>query len=174
MPKLRHYDHLGTARFVTFSCYNRQQLLTNLVARETVLAELSRLRGVYRIRLLGYVIMPEHVHLVLLPPDDLRLGPTIGVFKTRSAHTILSWMRSDPQHAWWIQRRASGGAAVWERRCYDHNCRTPEIVIEKIKYCHDNPVKRGLADRPEDWQWSSCRWYLGQREGVLEIDGIEL
>jgi len=49
-----------------------------------------------------------------------------------------------------------------------------KVVVEKVKYCHDNPVKRGLVAQPEDWPWSSCRWYQGQREDVPEIDGIEL
>ncbi|MCX6833774.1 MAG: transposase [candidate division Zixibacteria bacterium] len=173
MPKLRHYDHLGTARFVTFSCYQRQRLLSDNIARQSVLDELSRLRTDHEIRVLGYVVMPEHVHLVLFPPDDVKLGPLICALKARSAHTILGWMRSDqrPQR---ILLRPEGAPAIWQRRCYDHNCRTPGIVVEKVKYCHDNPVKRGLVAHAEDWPWSSCRWYLGQREGVPEIDGIEL
>jgi len=174
MPKLRHYDDLGTVRFVTFSCYRRQRLLTEQTACEAILTELLRLRRDRGINILGYVIMPEHVHLVILPPDDLKLGPAIGVFKTRSAHMILNWARSDQRKRDRIVRRETGAAAVWQRRCYDHNCRTTEIVIEKVKYCHDNPVKRGLVSRPEDWPWSSCRWYQGLREGVLEIDGIEM
>jgi putative transposase len=112
--------------------------------------------------------------LGLLPPDDVKLGAVVGAFKARSAHTILDWLRSDLQRSRHIMIRREGNAAVWQRRCYDHNCRTPEIVVEKIKYCHDDPMKRGLVDKPEDWPWSGCRWYLGHRESVPEIDGIEL
>jgi putative transposase len=174
MPKLHHFDHLGTARFVTFSCYRRQPLLTSPVVREIILAELARLRHDRSIKLLGYVIMPEHIHLVVLPPYGLRLGPTIGILKTRTAHAILDCWRSDQQQRRRILRRENGAAAVWHRRCYDHNCRTPETVIEKVEYCHDNPVKRGLVPRAEDWPWSSYLWYRGHREGVLEIDGTEM
>jgi putative transposase len=173
MPKLRHYDHLGTARFVTFSCFQRLRLLSDSIARQAVLDELSRLRTNHDIRVLGYVVMPEHVHLVVLPPDDVNLGPLIGALKARSARVILDLIRSCPRRQR-LPVRPGGTPAVWQRRCYDHNCRTPEDVVEKVKYCHDNPVKRGLAAKPEDWPWSSCRWYLGQREAVLEIDGIEM
>jgi putative transposase len=79
-------------------------------------------------------------------------------------------------HLWWdsrILQRPDGSPAVWQRRCYDHNCRTPEIVVEKLKYCHDNPVKRGLVNHPEDWPWSSYNWYQGRRDGIFEIDGYE-
>ncbi|MCX6835477.1 MAG: transposase [candidate division Zixibacteria bacterium] len=173
MPKLRHYDHLGTARFVTFSCYQRQRLLGDSIGRQAVLDELSRLRTDHGVKVLGYVVMPEHVHLVLLPPDDVKLGPLIGALKARSAHIILDWIRNG-QRRQRVPVRSGGTPAVWQKRCYDHNCRTPEIVVEKVKYCHDNPVKRGLVAQPENWPWSSCRWYVGQREGIPEIDGIEL
>ena len=174
MPKLRHYDHLGIARFVTFTCYQRQGLLTSPVPRRAVVDELIRLRSDDDMKILGYVVMPEHVHLVLLPPDDVKLAPLIGALKARSAHTILEWMRSDPERSRWIMARDGVNAAVWQKRCYDHNCRTTEVVVEKVKYCHDNPVKRGLVAQPEDWPLSSCRWYQGQRKDVPEIDGIEL
>jgi putative transposase len=174
MPKLRHFDHLGTARFVTFSCYRRRPLLEDMNARKIIIAELARLRQDRNIKLIAYVIMPEHMHLVVLPPEGLKLGPAIGIFKTRTAHAILDFWRSDQQQRGRIVKRESGDAAVWQRRCYDHNCRTPDTVLEKVRYCHNNPVTRRLVERPEDWPWSSCRWYLGHREGVLEIDGIEI
>ena len=171
MPKLHHFDRLGTARFVTFGCFRRRHLLADAAACEIVLTELARLRDHRNVRVLGYVIMPDHVHLILHPPDDIRLGTAIGVFKTRTAHRILE-LWNDGRRQSRIPRRDNGEAAVWQRRCYDHNCRTDEIVIEKLKYCHDNPVKRGLVDRAEDWPWSSCRWYLGHREGVFPIDEL--
>ena len=72
MPRLRHYDHLGTARFVTFCCYHRYQLLTDSNDIRAVLGCLDRVCGKHDIRILGYVIMPEHVHFVLHPPDEVR------------------------------------------------------------------------------------------------------
>ena len=170
MPRLRHYDSLNTARFVTFSCYRRHRYLADRLSRDMVLEEITALRDVHKIKVLGYVVMPEHIHLVLHPPDDLELGRIIGQFKARSARAILSHCR---QSRGQILVRPDGRPAVWHRRCYDHNCRTAEIVLEKIRYCHDNPVKRGLASRPEDWPWSSYRWYHGRRNDVLEIDGYE-
>ncbi|UCD63515.1 MAG: hypothetical protein JSW34_12325 [Candidatus Zixiibacteriota bacterium] len=67
MPKLRHYDHAGTGRFVTFCCYRLQPYLTCLRATELPIQELDAARLRHRFRLLGYVVMPEHVHLVMLP-----------------------------------------------------------------------------------------------------------
>ena len=69
MPKLRHYDDLNTARFVTFSCYRRLQLLVQSQVIRVFLETVSAIRKEPQFRLLGYVIMPEHVHLVLHPID---------------------------------------------------------------------------------------------------------
>ena len=173
MPKFRHDDHPGLARFVTFTCFRRRRLLSDVFTCQAVLAELSRLRSVHRIKIVGYVIMPEHIHVILIPPNDLPVGSVIGSMKCRTAHAVLNRWRDAGQAPDPIPHHNSGQAAVWQRRCLDHNCRTYETVLEKLSYCHENPVKRGLVKRPEDWPWSSCRWYLGDRDVVLEIDGLE-
>ena len=132
-----------------------------------ILNELRALRTHHSVKILGFVIMPDHVHLVILPPDGLKLGILIGQMKGRSAHAIIR-SRKD------ISQRSNGQPTVWQRRCYDHNCRNHETVIEKIQYCHNNPVNRGLVNDSGDWPWSSYRWYNGDKDVVLDIDGVEL
>ena len=170
MPKLRHFDALGTARFVTFTCYRRYRYLTTARAREVLIQGLAHLRTQREFRILGWVLMPEHVHLVLLPPGGVRLGDAIGRFKSWTARQILN----APEFKGVVQHRNGGRRALWERRCYDHNCRTAEAVRQKIEYCHKNPVKRGLVDHPSEWAWSSYNWYRGERPIVSEIDGMEI
>ncbi|RKX29035.1 MAG: hypothetical protein DRP47_02740 [Candidatus Zixiibacteriota bacterium] len=167
MPRLRHYDDLGTARFITFSCYRRRKYMTDVTTVMILLYQLKTLRSNHAVKILGYVVMPDHVHLVLLPPDGSKLGVLIGQLKGRSAHEIIR-TRKD------IIQRSSGQPAIWQRRCYDHNCRTPDVVIEKIRYCHNNPVSRGLVGEPGDWPWSSYGWYNGDSDCPFDIDGIEL
>jgi len=140
MTKLKHYDNLGTARFVTFSCYYRLPSLNNPGAKEIVIEELDRARTKHGFRLLGYVLMPDHAHLVLFPPEGMELGLVIREIKSRSARRYFAT----------AQIGASGRRVFWQRRCYDHNCRTPETVREKIEYCHNNPVKRGLVSHPSE------------------------
>jgi len=84
MTKLKHYDDLGTARFVTFSCYHRLPSLNHPKAKEIVIEELNLARDKHGFRLLGYVLMPDHVHLVLFPPDGMKLGLVIREIKSRS------------------------------------------------------------------------------------------
>jgi putative transposase len=182
MTRLRHFDHLGTARFVTFSCYHRYPFLTSETAIRIFLKHFNRMRQRYHIKIYGYVVMPEHVHLVLQPPDDVRLGQTIGRLKGVSSREIrLAEARvavssaQDIRHQGPIQvvRDREERDAFWQRRCYDHNCRTPESVVEKINYCHLNPVKHGLVNDPAEWCWSSYNWYCGVRNVPLEMDVVE-
>jgi putative transposase len=168
MPKLKHYDHWGTARFITFPTYGRQPILVDESVCEIIGTEIARLRSDHQIKLLGYVIMPEHMHLVLLPPDGLSLGRIIGQLKGRSARRFgqMSECSRSLDGECGIER-------VWQYRCYDHNCRSPLATSEKINYCHMNPVMRGLVSEPGQWRWSSYNWYQGLRDVPLEIDGIE-
>ena len=62
---------------------------------------------------------------------------------------------------------------LWQRRCYDRNCRTPESTREKIEYCHANPVRKGLVSHPWQWQWSSYNWYEGRNDVPIQMDAIE-
>jgi len=163
VTKLRHHDDCGVARFVTFSCYRCLSGLDIRTATEILVEQLNRARAKHRFKILGYVFMPNHVHLVLDPPDGMKLGLVVGEIKSKSAREFFA-RRS--------LRAASTPNVFWQRRCYDHNCRTTETVLEKINYCHANPVKRGLVDEPGKWKWSSYNWYHGKRDVPLQIDGF--
>jgi putative transposase len=173
LPKLRHYDHLNTARFVTFSCYRRHQLLTKPSVIRIFLQTLQAIRQEYDIRLFGYVIMPEHVHLVLHPPDSVKLGPVIGKLKSKSAAAIITASPLALPADCLVERSGRVRRAFWQPRCYDHNCRTPETVTEKTNYCHLNPVKRRLVQEPGQWRWSSYNWYVGRTDVPIEIDPVD-
>ncbi|NOY88238.1 MAG: hypothetical protein GXO93_02455 [FCB group bacterium] len=170
MTKLHHYDKLGTVRFVTFSCYRRKQLFVTNESKKIFLYQLRTICTKYSIHILGYVVMPEHVHLVLYPKTEIFLGRVIGELKSISAREILLSFRG--QYDMSLESLKNNEKYIfWLRRCYDHNCRTPETVKEKIVYCHKNPVTRGLVEKPEDWEWSSYRWYYGMDNVVIDIEG---
>jgi putative transposase len=117
--------------------------------------------------------MPEHVHLVLIPPVDIKLRPAIGDIKRLAADWIVDWMRlsqSGLMRRLIVERDGIRRMAVWQRRCYDHNCRSEEAMWEKVRYCHNNPVKRELVNNPADWVWSSYRWYHGLPGVVLDLN----
>ena len=172
MPLLKHLDNLGTARFLTFSCYNRQKLLVHRNTIIKVLNEIETGRSQYGYSVLAYVIMPSHVHLVIHPKNDISLGRVIGNIKRKSSFAILSdWKRNNNKLLPYVIDKSERDQKYkfWQKRCYDHNCRTGGIVKEKIIYCHYNPVRAGLIRNPEEWEWSSYRWYLGDKSGIVQI-----
>ncbi len=67
---LRRYQHEGEDHFVTFSCYRREAYLGTPRARDVFLVCLEAVRKRYQFEVLGYVVMPEHVHLLLSEPAD--------------------------------------------------------------------------------------------------------
>ena len=158
MPLLRHIDGLGTARFVTFSCYRRLPLLDDDGIKQALIHTLDIYRRRNKFHLFGYVIMPEHVHLVLLPSRGVALGPLLGTMKSHVAKRVMRGHSKGQRHV------------LWQARCYDHNCRTVETTLEKINYCHMNPVKRGLVSDPAAWIWSSYRNYHDLPDLRLEVD----
>jgi putative transposase len=177
MPKLRHYDNLGTSRFITFSCYHHQQLLNDDKIKQIFIDHLNEIRNKYNVKIYGYVIMPDHIHLLLHPPDNLELGKVIGYLKGLTSRSALDYLRSgESKTLKKLQTMRNGRlqTAFWQKRCYDHNCRTSQTTLEKIEYCHKNPVVRGLVKSQEDWRWSSYNWYLGAEDVPLVIDELEL
>jgi putative transposase len=176
MPHLRHYDNLGTARFITFCCYHRFQLLKWDGVRKIFIQCLKHVMAKHEIKIFGYVLMPEHVHMVLLPPDGMNLGRVVGTLKSTSGYRSLEYLRSTNPILLRKLKRRNGDKikeVFWQRRCYDHNCRTRKTTLEKINYCHKNPVMRGLVKDPADWKWSSYGWYAGQKDVPLAMDELE-
>jgi putative transposase len=162
MPKLKHYDNLGTARFVTFCCYHLAPYLNDRLTCQLLIKHIDDARFKHGFKLMGYVIMPEHVHLVMLPPDDMKLGLVIREIKSLMAREYFAPKKT----------AASEERIFWQKRCYDHNCRSDNSAREKINYCHNNPVKRGLAQEPGNFEWSSYNWYAGKRDVPLAMDQV--
>lgn len=177
MAHVIHYDNLGTARFITLSCYRRLRLLQTEDVINIILEELEACRIKYDFQILGYVIMPNHVHLIIYPEENLKIGSVIGEIKKASAYRIISqWKQKDNKilRKIIVPQGRRQTYAFWLPRCYDHNCRTPEVVREKINYCHNNPVKAGLVTEPGQWRWSSYGSYHGERNGIVQVTPVEL
>ncbi len=112
---------------------------------------LERARIKYGFYVVGYVVMPEHVHLLLSEPERSPLATAIQAIKQSVA-----------------RRKTAAGAHFWEARYYDFNVWSERKFVERLRYIHRNPVSPGLVERPEDWQWSSFR-HTGA-DGVVEIE----
>jgi len=175
MVRLRHYDGLNTARFITVTCHRRLHLLRQNADIEIVLNEIDAARIKFGFLIFAYVIMPNHFHLVLYPRKPIKLGSAIGEIKSRSARTILARWRESSEHdlgELQVVRNGESRLVFWQQRCYDHNCRTIESMREKIDYCHKNPVRAELVAEPGDWPWSSFRHYYGGEDVPIVVNDI--
>jgi putative transposase len=152
MPRgLVRYHHTGNFHFISFSCFHRLPHLGSDVARSLFEDALERMRQRYRFVIAGYVVMPEHVHLLVGEPLKGAVSDVIHALKL--SVTL---------------RRAE--RPFWQARYYDFNVHNPDKRVEKLRYMHRNPVKRGLAAKPEEWQWSSFLHYATGKEGAVEIE----
>ena len=150
---LKRFQQSRQSHFVTFSCYHRLRLLNQASAKRTFELALERVRRSFRFCVYGYVVMPEHVHLLLSEPERDVLANAIKSLKQG------------------IARRLIGSAEhFWQKRYYDFNIRNDRQFAEKLGYIHRNPVKRGLCDRPEDWEWSSFLPHATGCQGRVEIE----
>jgi putative transposase len=153
-PKPKRYQQQRCLHFITFSCYRRLPFLDSVAARQTFERELERVRSWYGCYITGYVVMPEHVHLLISEPERKTLSVVIQMLKQISSHKLN--LICAPQ--------------FWQTRYYDFPVWSESKRVERLKYIHRNPVKRRLAARPEDWQWSSfLQWSTGC-EGRVEIE----
>ena len=120
----------------------------------------------------GFVIMPEHVHLVILPTDGVLIRTILTRLKRPLTARVVAWLvKNCPAFLPRMADRQPGGKNTyrfWQRGGgFDRNLRSVSDVHEKLRYIHANPVRRGLVQRPEDWPWSSARaWQTGEDEPI--------
>ncbi len=141
----------GDFHFLTFSCYRRLPYMASVEARDLFEDALERVRTRYLFAVSGYVVMPEHVHLLVNEPMRGLLSRTVQALKLSVS------MRS--------QQRP-----FWQAHYYDFNVTSHAKFVEKLRYIHRNPVRRGLVVKPEEWKWSSfCHYQSGVR-GTVEVE----
>jgi putative transposase len=150
----------GHSHFITFTCYRRMEHLTNSQACSVVLRALENTRSRYGLRVFGFVLMPEHVHLLLSEPEHGTLARALQSLKSASAR-----MARGPR-----AKRMGTLPPFWQTRYYDRYMRDYDEFSEKLRYIHRNPVKRGLCSSPEQWHWSSFWHYWDGTDVGVEIE----
>lgn len=154
MPSgLKRYQQGKDDHFITFSCHRRNAYLTDDTSRAIVEHIFERTRQKHDFRIYGYVLMPEHVHLLVSEPPHTLLATVLKAMKQETAKKL----KGNREH-------------FWQPRYYDFNVFTQEKFIEKLRYIHRNPVTRGLVNNPEDWPWSSYRHYQTSQPGTIQIE----
>ena len=171
----KRYDFEGQAHCLTFSCYHQQKFFTDERRYGWMLDALAlgREKGMYD--LWAYVIMPEHVHIVLLPQADIKISSILTTLKQSVAKRALLWIKKNNPSCLDrmadVQPNGKKYFRFWQRGGgYDRNLRSLDDVREKIRYIHRNPVRRKLVASAEQWNWSSNQAWHDGKDDPIAID----
>lgn len=170
---LKRYYGAGDLHFITCSCYHRRPFLGSARRRDLFLTVLEQARKRYEFVVVGYVVMPEHIHLLISEPQWKNPSTVMQALKLGFARRVLAQAR---------RRRNAAQASlfdcaprhIWQKRFYDFNVWSARKRVEKLRYMHRNPVTRGLVASPELWRWSSFRAYRFGEPGAVKVNGWEI
>ena len=172
--------------FVTLTVRGWIDLFTRGACRRIVLDSLMYCQSHKGLILYGYVIMSNHLHLLArgnLPskgPDTI-----IRDFKRHTASRVKEWLeRTDEEHrkVWMLPLlyrmtgpdETVGAFGIWQPGVNPVLCHSPKFLHQKLNYIHQNPVRAGIVDKPEDFVCSSARNYLGRKDCQIPVTLLEI
>ncbi len=174
--RLKRMDIPGHARYLTFSCFHGRPFLNAPRSRQWLADAIDRARRTHGYRLWAWVIMPEHVHLLIWPRNEHpHVGPILTSIKQSVSRRAVAWATDDARDQ--LDRMADVAPdgqvthRFWQRGAgYDRNVWTDQAIWKSIDYIHDNPVRRGLYAKSTDWEWSSAREHERLGPGLIALD----
>ena len=180
MRRQHHFYGDNHLHYLTASVYRRARIFDSDRFKLRFTQTFSDLRAELGFRIVGYVLMPEHCHLLIWPSELANPSQIMQKLSERTANFILRNLRQNLSFPWWqgmltrfelpptVHHHAH--YRVWQRGGYDMNIWSEKKRLEKLAYMHANPVKRGLVAQPGDWPWSSWRFYYLEDSSILAMD----
>lgn len=175
--KTRHsWNDPGHAHFLTYSCYQRLPLLSKDRSREWVQAAIEATRRELHVELWAYVIMPEHVHVLLYPQESqYEMRRILVMLKRAVSDAAHEYLEHTNQTTWLkrltVQYPSRTVFRFWQPGGgFDRNIFREKTAPAVMDYIHANPVRRGLVATPTEWAWSSARFWEGWENVPLRMD----
>jgi putative transposase len=173
--KLKHFDVPGEAHFLTFSCYHRLALLSKDRTRRWFLEALGEARDRQSFDLWAWVLMPEHVHLLVNPRLPVySVSRILHAIKKPVATRAIRYLELHAPHylpRLTVVNRQRVYRRFWQAGAgYDENHTQPAAIHRLIAYIHENPVRRRLVMLAEKWAWSSAADWAGSAEVPIKVD----
>ena len=176
----RAYNLPNHAHLLTYSCRRRAPYLNSDLVRGWVVESMKRTREHLDVALIAYVVMPEHVHLLLFPRrPDYEMRRVLAALKRPVAVHAREWLaENNHREKLDAMTEARGPRRVftfWQPGGgYDQNLWSADALRHAIEYIHNNPVRRGLVNHPSEWKWSSAGFWMDGRTDPIEMDRIRL
>lgn len=165
----------NTFHYLTMVNYRRVPVFKSEKACQFFIDVLAKTRTKHPFKLVGYVIMPDHVHMILNPVgcDISFVGKAL---KGVSARKLVDWLKENnfqtslQKLALPKMQKRNHSYAVWQKKVTSIDLSSPKFIRQKLNYVHLNPVRAGLCDHPAKWKWSSYRAYLPHKKGEVPIE----
>lgn len=158
--------------FLTMTVVEWLPLFTNREIVNLLFESLRFVQKERRVILYAYVIMEHHLHLIASAPE---LGKTMKEFKSFTARKIIDYLKErNSTHVLEklkqvkLSHKKESDYQLWQEGNHPEEIYSEKMLIQKIEYIHNNPVRRGYVDDAKHWQYSSARNYEGM-EGLLEV-----
>jgi len=173
--KLYKSNEPNTFHYVTLVSHNRVPVFRNDRACEIFIDVLRETREKYPYKLIGYVLMPDHVHAIINNRSGT-ISDWLRRVRGNSGRKILAWLREE-QHLTSLAKLAlahpqkrQNTHAVWQKDPSVIDLWSHKFILQKLNYLHLNPVRAGLCQHPAEWKWSSYRAYLPHAPGDVPIE----
>jgi putative transposase len=171
------HNEPGHAHGLTFTCFHRYRFLEAERTCVWFAEAITEARAELDFALWAYVFMPDHAHLLIWPRRErYKVEEILKAIKEPVGRKAVAYLREHAPH--WLPRITVRRGRCEEHRFwqagggYDRNVTEPVILLSMIDYDHNNPVRKGLVARAEDWKWSSAGWLAGRRPNTLPPDPI--
>jgi len=166
--------------FITTTAVERAHLFQRDVIKRTIADSLTYIRTAHWVNLYAFVIMPNHVHIIVRFLEGYTLATVMRDFKKYTSKQITrQYQAENSQQVLEFLRQAGGQPSaqeykVWEEGYDARNVFSPDFLRQKVEYIHNNPCQSHwqLAERPEEYPWSSARYYLLGEPAVIVLDDV--
>jgi len=159
--------------FITCTILNWLPIFTRKESTQIIIDSLKHLQKEENLKLYAYVILENHLHLIAQSDD---IGKSMRHFKSFTAKALLKLLQKENAHTLLKQfqfykkaHKADKTYQLWQEGYQPKLMQTDAMMINKIKYIHENPVKRGYVDSAIHWRYSSARDYEGI-VGLIEVE----
>lgn len=175
MP-IKHFVIEGHIYYVTTNVYNRLPIFTRPSFIIPLLDSLNYYRYQHHCKLLGYVIMPDHIHVILFPIGESQLGDFMRDFKRFTSGRLVRQVKVEGITEWSNAFAKAGEATnrgenkVWQDDYWDKNIYSEKFLRQKLNYIHRNPVRANLVAEPDGYPYSSYRNYTKNDHSLIEVD----
>jgi putative transposase len=168
----------NAAYYLTITIVGWVDIFTRKPYRDSVVESLKYCQKEKGLELYGFVIMSNHIHLIARASDGYALSDILRDLKKYTPKQIINTIQNEPEsrREWMPGIFGHAGKSnsnnkdyqVWKQDNHAVELYSNSFITEKLDYLHNNPVRAGIVEKPEDYLYSSARNYA-ELEGLLEI-----